>query len=490
MAASRPRCSGWPRALALVALVALAGCAKTKPTDTLSSSPNVAVSPATATIEVGGVLLPFTATVASEPTTAVVWQVNGIAGGNTSVGRISQSGVYSSPSAMSGSTTVTITAVSSADTSVVGSAKLTLIADPAGETVSVSPNVADLQAGKSGQTFTATVNNASNTAVTWKVNGSVGGNSAVGTVTAGGHYTPPATAPAQPTVMLTAVSVEDPTKSGSASITITSVAPTARISVSPTSATLALGSGTQTFIASVSNTSSTAVTWKVNGIAGGNAVVGTISATGTYTAPASPPTGGVTVTAVVTAQPSHSASASVQLIVPPPVITGTAPAVTLVGRAYGYTPQASDPNGLPLTFTAAGLPTWATLNPGTGALGGTPGAADVGSSAIMLTVSNGYAQTQTSFTLTVVQTASGSASLSWVAPTLQTDGSPLTDLAGFRVYFSTDPTTLSNRTDVSNSTVTTAVVANLTPGTWYFAVTAIDKQGNESDFSGIATKTL
>jgi hypothetical protein len=85
------------------------------------------------------------------------------------------------------------------------------------------------------------------------------------------------------------------------------------IEISPTSATVAVG-GTRQFTATVQNTSNTAVTWQVNGVAGGNATVGTISSSGLYTAPAvvpSPAT--VTVTAVSQADATKSASAQVTI---------------------------------------------------------------------------------------------------------------------------------------------------------------------------------
>lgn len=68
--------------------------------------------------------------------------------------------------------------------------------------------------------FTATVSNLSNTAVNWQVNGIAGGNSSVGTITAAGVYTPPSTIPANNTVNVTAVSVESPSVSGTAPVSV------------------------------------------------------------------------------------------------------------------------------------------------------------------------------------------------------------------------------------------------------------------------------
>jgi hypothetical protein len=86
-------------------------------------------------------------------------------------------------------------------------------------TVSVSPASVTLRTRQT-QTFVATVSNTSNKAVTWRVNGIVGGSVGVGFITSSGVYTAPARVPWNPTVTVTAVSVADSTKSGSATVTV------------------------------------------------------------------------------------------------------------------------------------------------------------------------------------------------------------------------------------------------------------------------------
>ncbi len=71
--------------------------------------------------------------------------------------------------------------------------------------------------------------------------------------------------------------------------------------------------------------------------------------------------------------------------------------------------------------------------------------------------------------------------LNWDPPTTNIDGTPLTDLAGYRVYFGTDSGVYVYKNDVGNSTSCT--IGGLTPGFWCFAVTAYDLSGNESDYS-------
>jgi hypothetical protein len=87
-------------------------------------------------------------------------------------------------------------------------------------TVTVNPTTANVPASGGTQTFTATVANTANTAVTWSVNGVVGGNSTVGTVSAFGVYTAPTAVPNPAAVTVTATSVRDTTRSGSAQVTV------------------------------------------------------------------------------------------------------------------------------------------------------------------------------------------------------------------------------------------------------------------------------
>jgi hypothetical protein len=90
---------------------------------------------------------------------------------------------------------------------------------PPAVTISVSPTSANLTVGQTQQ-FTSTVQNSTNTAVAWQVNGTVGGNATVGTISISGLYTAPATIPSPASVTVTAISQADSTKSASAMVTI------------------------------------------------------------------------------------------------------------------------------------------------------------------------------------------------------------------------------------------------------------------------------
>jgi len=89
-----------------------------------------------------------------------------------------------------------------------------------------------------------------------------------------------------------------------------------------------------------------------------------------------------------------------------------------------------------------------------------------------------------------VAVATGSVTLSWTPPTQNTDGSPLTNLAGYKIYWGTNQNNLANFATVNNPGLATYVVTSLTPATWYFQTTALNSQGAESSPSNVASKTL
>jgi hypothetical protein len=179
--------------------------------------------------------------------------------------------------------------------------------------VTVTPGSATVQVNQQQQ-FTAAVTGNTNQLVTWDVNGAVGGNGTAGFIDSiSGLYTAPAVMPSPATVTVHATSKAVPSAVGSAAVTIANPPPPVSITISPASATLHVGSSRQ-FKAKVQNTSNTGVIWKVNGVTGGNAKVGTISLTGEYIAPGAVPSPDhVAVTAVSAADPTKSASASVTI---------------------------------------------------------------------------------------------------------------------------------------------------------------------------------
>jgi len=178
------------------------------------SSVSVTVTPSTASI-LPGQLVQFNAAVQNSPDPSVTWTVNDVLGGNATVGWISSVGFYTAPQTVPSPPTVTVSATSVATPTVSGSAIVTINA-PAAITVSVTPSSATVRLRRTLQ-FSASVQGTTNQAVTWMVNGVTGGNSTVGTINSVGLYTAPGSLSSS-SVTVQAVSVADPSKSGSATV--------------------------------------------------------------------------------------------------------------------------------------------------------------------------------------------------------------------------------------------------------------------------------
>ncbi len=257
-------------------------------TVTLNPTVSVTVSPPSAVLNAGQTQQ-FSATVSGTSNSSVTWSLS------PTVGTISASGLYTAPSFIASPKTITVTATSAADPTKSGTATVTL--NPT-VSVTVSPPSAVLNAGQTQQ-FSATVSGTSNSSVTWSLSPSVG------TISASGLYTAPSFIASPQTITVTATSVADPTKSGTATVTLN---PTVSVSVNPPSVVLTAGQ-TQQFSATVSGTSNTAVTWSLS------PNVGTISTSGLYTAPSAIASQQiVTVTATSVADSTKSAAASVTLV--------------------------------------------------------------------------------------------------------------------------------------------------------------------------------
>ena len=175
-----------------------------------------------------------------------------------------------------------------------------------------------------------------------------------------------------------------------------------------------------------------------------------------------------------------------------PTISGAPATSVLQGTAYSFQPTAGDADGDTLTFSIVNRPAWATFDVATGRLQGTPGPATVGTTTgIVIAVSDGKASASlAAFGITVQAVATGSATLTWLPPTTNVDGTPLTNLAGYKVYWGTTPGNYSSSATIMNPGLTRYVVENLTPNTYYFAVKAVNGAGTESVFSNSASKTI
>ncbi len=181
--------------------------------------------------------------------------------------------------------------------------------DP-GVTISISPTTASIATGTTKQ-FTATVSGTSNTAVTWQVNGTTGGDATHGTISTAGLYTAPTAVPTPATVTVTAIAQAESTKSAAAVVTITgSGGSNITVSVSPRRGGLTVTQQLSTLTATLTNDSTNAgVTWSSSG---GGSFSSSSSLSGvpvTFTAPSS--AGVVTITATSVADSSKTATATI-----------------------------------------------------------------------------------------------------------------------------------------------------------------------------------
>lgn len=282
----------------------------------------------------------------------VTWSVNGTPGGSATVGTIASTSattaLYTAPATVPAPATVTVTATSVADTTKSASTAVTITCST---TSSISPASANVGLAQT-QTFSASFCLAAGATIAWDVNGTTGGNSSVGTIAPSGAstatYTAPADLPATNpvTIIATASAVTGGASNVSATATIISGV---SIAVVPGTATLS-PTQRQSFSATVTNSPDTSVTWTVNGVPNGNAVVGQVCVSGTnpcaapsgpsseavdYLAPAATPTmNPVTLIATSHADSSKSAPASITIAAPQgPLSVTISPAYAFVARS-------------------------------------------------------------------------------------------------------------------------------------------------------------
>lgn len=183
-----------------------------------------------------------------------------------------------------------------------------------------------------------------------------------------------------------------------------------------------------------------------------------------------------------------------------PTITGTPATSAAVGAKYGFTPKASESDGDPLSFSVKNKPAWAAFSIATGAISGTPTAANVGTySNIVISAGTGHATAALApFAITVKGSGStppppssaGSATLHWTAPTRNTNGSALTDLAGYHIYYGKSPSSMTTNVTVASPGTTSYTITKLASGTWYFAVNAYTTSGMDSSLSNTGSKSV
>jgi hypothetical protein len=177
-----------------------------------------------------------------------------------------------------------------------------------------------------------------------------------------------------------------------------------------------------------------------------------------------------------------------------PVISGAPSTSVTAASTYQFQPTATDADGDALTFSISNKPSWASFNPDTGRLSGTPADPDAGSyGGIVIAVTDGTdTASLAAFSIQVnpapVQT--GSMSLSWVAPTSRADGTAmsLSDIDRYRIFYGTSAGSYPNSIDVTDGSATSATITSLPAGTYYVVMSTVDVNGLESTKSTPVTK--
>ncbi|MBI1750815.1 MAG: hypothetical protein HY234_05840 [Acidobacteria bacterium] len=319
------------------------------------------------------------------PSTSVQWDVNGIVGGNATLGTITQAGFYTAPNLAPAPPQVTISGTPLADTSKAQSVTVTINTIVI---VTVSPTAPSVEI-EGQQQFTANVGGAQATQqnVVWDVNGVVNGNAAVGFITNPGPgstpaiYTAPITIPSIP-IVVTATSVFDPTKSASTTTMTFFSTISASLQSQPPSAGTRAVNHAQTLSGALTRTTTgtapvnNAVTWSVNGVAGGDLTNGFICVVGVtcsggnkvsgsgvgnptgdvdYVAPASVPAGGA-VTIEMRSQADNTKFATAQVAVILNVVVSVSPTTSTLptSQAQQFTASVRGTSNQSVTWSLSG----------------------------------------------------------------------------------------------------------------------------------------
>jgi hypothetical protein len=173
-------------------------------------------------------------------------------------------------------------------------------------------------------------------------------------------------------------------------------------------------------------------------------------------------------------------------------ISGEPQRVAIVNERYEFLPWISGGGPGTLTFTIQNMPRWAEIDPNTGLLSGSPTFADSDSyDDIVIMVTDGNRDSSLpAFSIAVSQDGLGAATLTWLAPERNIDGSYITNLAGYRIYYGMESGRYDQTIEISNIGITAYVIDNLRPGTYFFAATAYNQSNLESDYSNEEVKSI
>ena len=282
----------------------------------------VKVTPGASTVLLGNTQT-FTAEVSNTTNMNVTWSVNGITGGNSAVGTVSASGIYTAPADLPPNTSVQITATSVADTTKSTSAQITIASDI---TIAITPGTASVELGAT-QKLNASIVSSSHPdgAILWSLSGAACP-VACGSVDANGNYMAPQILPLVASVVVRAQSAADSSKFATAAANITS-----RFTLQVSAPSSVGTNGSVTVVATLtpipSSNPSPNLTWALSGTGCSGSSCGTLASTTTqfdannvevsstnYVAPANAPNPNtITITVTPTADPSKKAQATIAI---------------------------------------------------------------------------------------------------------------------------------------------------------------------------------
>jgi hypothetical protein len=182
---------------------------------------------------------------------------------------------------------------------------------------------------------------------------------------------------------------------------------------------------------------------------------------------------------------------------PPPAsvlrISGSPSTSADAGKFYSFTPTVVAPSGAALSYSVTNKPSWGTFNSATGTLSGTPTSAQTDANITVKVSEGGQSAALSPFSIVVAAAAapsSGSVTLSWSQPTQNTNGTALTNLAGYLIRYGTSSTALGWQISVGSPTSNSVEIGNLSAGTWYFEVAAVNTLQTDSQFSAAVSKSI
>jgi len=168
----------------------------------------------------------------------------------------------------------------------------------------------------------------------------------------------------------------------------------------------------------------------------------------------------------------------------PPALSGSPDSSIRIGDDFSFTPSAYDADGDALSFSVANAPSWTSFDNADGTLTGMPLMGDEGLYRdVRITASDGEEQASLSFDITVNAAGIASISLAWTAPTENEDGSTLTDLAGYHIYYGRESGNYTDEIEIDNPSISSVVIGDLTPATYFISATAFNADGTESVYA-------